>query len=195
MERSGAAQGLSEVLCAGGAGLVDTVMKDEIIPLINHPKASTKEGVLWLLTFLPSSLGQSFAPLIDSSFPALISGLSDENESVRDVALRAGRVMIRSHAKAHVDKFLPSLEHNLGDKDYKIRLASLNLLGDLLSTLGGTKVAKSETDLQEDIRQAERAQAQIALALGGITRKRILSCLYLRRSDSASAGEKCINSS
>jgi len=187
VERSGAAQGLSEVLCAGGAGLVDTVMRDEIIPLINHPKASTKEGVLWLLTFLPSSLGQSFAPLIDSSFPALISGLSDEAESVRDVALRAGRVMIRSHAKAHVDKFLPSLETSLSDEDYKIRLASLNLLGDLLSTLGGTKVSKGEADLQEDIRQAERAQAQIALALEHQTRKRILSGLYLRRSDSVSA--------
>ena len=123
------------------------------------------------------------------------SGLSDECESVRDVALRAGRVMIRSHAKAHVDKFLPSLETSLGDEDYKIRLASLNLLGDLLSTLGGTKVSKGETDLQEDIRQAERAQAQIALALGAEIKKRILSGLYLRRSDSVSAGKKLIKSS
>ena len=185
VERSGAAQGLTELLCAGGTGLVNEVMKDEILPLIDHPKANTREGVLWVLTFLPSSLGQSFASLIDASFPALISGLSDENESVRDVAMRAGRVTIRSHGKAHVDKILPSLENGLSNEDYRIRAASLNLLGDLLSTLAGTKVSKGDIDTQEDIRQAERAQAQIALVLGPDTRKRVLSGLYLRRSDTA----------
>jgi HEAT repeat protein len=185
VERSGAAQGLTELLCAGGTGLVNEVMKDEILPLIDHPKANTREGVLWVLTFLPSSLGQSFASLIDASFPALISGLSDDNESVRDVAMRAGRVTIRSHGKAHVDKILPSLEDGLSNEDYRIRAASLNLLGDLLSTLAGSKVSKGDIDTQEDIRQAERAQAQIALVLGPDTRKRVLSALYLRRSDTA----------
>jgi HEAT repeat protein len=184
VERSGAAQGLTEVLCAGGASLVDSVMRQEILPLISHPKASTREGVLWVLTFLPSSLGQAFAPLINSSFPALISGLSDENEAVREVAMRAGRVTIRSHGKAHVDKILPSLEEGLNDEDYRIRSASLNLLGDLLSTIGGTKIVKGDADTQDDIRQAERAQAQIALVLGPQIRKRVLSSLYLRRSDS-----------
>ena len=150
MERSGAAQGLTEVLCAGGASLVDSVMRQEILPLISHPKASTRKGVLWVLTFLPSSLGQAFAPLINSSFPALISGLSDENEAVREVAMRAGRVTIRSHGKAHVDKILPSLEEGLNDEDYRIRSASLNLLGDLLSTIGGTKIVKGDADTEDD---------------------------------------------
>ena len=40
--------------------------------------------------------------------------------------------------------------------------------------------------LQDDLRQAERAQAQIALALGSDTRKRILSGVYFARSDMAS---------
>lgn len=183
VERSGAAQGLTELLCAGGTGLVNEVMKDEILPLIDYPKASTREGVLWVLTFLPASLGQGFAPLIDASFPALISGLSDESESVRDVAMRAGRVTIRSHGKAHVEKILPSLEDGLTNEDHRIRSASLTLLGDLLSVLSGTRISKGDIDTQDDIRQAERAQAQIALILGPETRKRVLSGLYLRRSD------------
>jgi len=185
VERSGAAQGLTEVLMASGAGLVENVMHEEILPLRSHPKASTREGVLWVLTFLPSSLGQAFTPLIDSSLPALLGGLSDESEQVRDVAMRAGRVMIRSHGKAHVDKILPSLEEGLIDEDYRIRVASLTLLGDLLSLIGGTKVVKGDGDTQEDVRQAERAQAQIALALGSDTRKRVLSSLYMARSDTA----------
>lgn len=184
VERSGAAQGLTELLCAGGTQVVESVMRNEILPLMSHPKSGTREGVLWVLTFLPTSLGHSFAPLIDVSFPALINGLSDENESVRDVAMRAGRVTIRSHGKSQFDKVLPSLEDGLSHIDYRIRAASLNLLGDLLATLGGTKMVGG-IDTQDDIRQAERAQAQIALILGPDIRKRILSRLYLRRSDTA----------
>jgi HEAT repeat protein len=182
-ERSGAAQGLTELLVAGGSEVVENVIETEILPLRSHPQASTREGVLWVLTFLPSSMGQSFTPLIDISLPALISGLSDESEPVREVAMRAGRVIIRTHGKTHVNKILPSLERGLTDEDYRIRVASLTLLGDLLSMIGGTAVVKGETETQEDIRRAEKAQAQIALALGPDTRKRVLSGLYLARSD------------
>lgn len=158
-------------------------MRNEILPLRSHPEFATREGVLWMLTFLPPALGQGFTPLIDVSLPALIRGLSDDSEPVRDVAMRAGRVLIRSHGKAHIDKILPSLEAGLTDGDYRIRVASLSLLGDLLSMIGGTQVVRGEGDTQDDIRKAERAQAQIALALGSETRRRVLSGLYLARSD------------
>jgi HEAT repeat protein len=184
-ERSGAAQGLTEVLIACGADIAESVMLDEILPLRSHPQASTREGVLWVLTFLPPALGQSFTPLIDASLPALLGGLSDDSEPVREVAMRAGRVLIRSHGKVHVDKILPSLEAGLTDEDYRIRVASLALLGDLLSMIGGTTVVKGDGETQEDVRKAERAQAQIALALGAETRKRVLSGLYMARSDTA----------
>ena len=185
VERSGAAQGLTEVLVASGAQLTENVMRNEILPLKSHPKAGTREGVLWVLTFLPSTLGQAYSSLIDESLPALLSGLADDNENVREVALRAGRVLVRSNGKAHKDKILPSLEAGLSNEDYRIRVSSLTLLGDLLSMLGGTKVSKGSGDTQDDIRQAERAQAQIALVLGNETRKRVLSSLYLARSDTA----------
>ena len=97
--RSGAAQGLTEVLMACGADIAESVMLDEILPLRNHPEACTREGVLWVLTFLPPALGQSFTALIDASLPALLGGLSDDSEPVRDVAMRAGRVLVGSHGK------------------------------------------------------------------------------------------------
>jgi HEAT repeat protein len=185
VERSGAAQGLIEVLMACGHQVVDSVMLEDIFPLIRHPKAGTREGALWVLQFLPLSLGQSFVPLIDASLPVLLSGLADDHESVRYVALRAGRVLIRCHGKAHSDTILPSLEEGLCDSDWHIRLSSITLLGDLLSMIGGTKVVTGDADTQEDIRQAERAQAQLALTLGASTRKRVLSRVYIARSDSA----------
>ena len=174
VERSGAAQGLTEVLVASGAQLTENVMRNEILPLKSHPKAGTREGVLWVLTFLPSSLGQAYSTLIDESLPALLSGLADDNDTVREVALRAGRVLVRSNGKAHKDKIIPVLEEGLSNEDYRIRVSSLTLLGDLLSMLGGTKLSKGSVDTQDDIRQAERAQAQIALVLGIETRKRVL---------------------
>ena len=186
-ERSGAAQGLTEVLIVSGTEIVDDTMRNEILPLRSHPEPSTREGVLWMLSFLPPALGQGFTPLIDVSLPALISGLSDDSEPVRDVAMRAGRVLIRSHGKVHVDKILPSLEAGLSDDDHRIRVASLSLLGDLLGMIGGTSVVKGEGDTQDDIRKAERAQAQIALALGTETRRRVLSSLYMARCDSVHA--------
>lgn len=186
-ERSGAAQGLTEILIAGGASVVDDVMRDDILPLRSHPRAGTREGVLWVLTFLPSALGQAYTPLIDVTLPALVGGLSDDSEPVRDVAMRAGRVLIRSHGKVHSDKILPSLEAGFNDEDHRIRVASLTLLGDLLSLIGGTSVLTGDGNTQEDVRKAERAQVQISIALGSETRKRVLSSLYLARNDTTAA--------
>ena len=82
----------------------------------------------------------------------MTSGLSDDNESMRDVVMCAGRVMIRSNGKAHVDKILPSLEAGLSNDDYRIRITSLNLLGDLLGIIGGTKISSGDGDTQDNIR-------------------------------------------
>ena len=183
-ERSGAAQGLTEVLIASGTTRVEDVMLDDILPLKSHPEPCTREGVLWVLNFLPPALGHGFTPLLDASLPALISGLSDENEQVREVAMRAGRVLIKSHGRVHVNKILPILENGMADEDFRIRLSSLMLIGDLLSMIGGTVVLRTDGDTQDDVRRAERAQAQLTLALGMETRNRVLSGLYLSRSDS-----------
>jgi len=184
VERSGAAQGLCEYLVAKGGTTVFDVMTNEIIPLSTHPKATTREGILWVLTFLPNVLGQNYAPLIDPSLPALLSGLSDESEPVREVAMRAGRVLIRSMGKTHTSKILPALENGLLDDNYRIRMASLNLIGDLLSLLGGVQI--SGIGSEDDTKGAEKAQAQIALALGAEVRARVLARLYMSRSDTSS---------
>jgi HEAT repeat protein len=186
-ERSGAAQGLTEVLIASGNALVESLMMDDILPLSNHPSHSTREGVLWVLCYLPPAMGQGFTVMLDDSLPTLISGLSDDNEQVREVAIKAGRVLIKSHGKVHFDKILPILQNGMTDEDYRIRLSSLMLLGDLLSMIGGTTVLRTDGDTQDDIRRAERAQAQITQVLGIRTRNRVLSDVYLARSDNASA--------
>jgi hypothetical protein len=51
-----------------------------------------REGVLWLISFLPNSLGHSFGHVIERVLPFVLQGLSDDQEGVREVALRAGQV-------------------------------------------------------------------------------------------------------
>jgi hypothetical protein len=76
VERSGAAQGLAELIMASGTEMVEEVMLGELLPLLtsHHPSVNTREGILWLMTFLPSGMGQAYSSLISPSLPALIIG-------------------------------------------------------------------------------------------------------------------------
>ena len=56
MERSGAAQGLSEVMAALGVDATRDQL-DDLLPLHQHPSKGVREGVHWLLSFLPTSFG------------------------------------------------------------------------------------------------------------------------------------------
>ncbi|CAE7507629.1 ILA, partial [Symbiodinium microadriaticum] len=90
VERSGAAQGLAEVCLALGDQRIADIVADAI-QLSRSASAFAREGLLWLLTFLPSVLGEPFAEYITSTLPIVLSGLSDDAEGVRDVSMRAGQ--------------------------------------------------------------------------------------------------------
>jgi hypothetical protein len=64
----------------------------DLIALRGHPRFAVREGVLWVLSFLPPALGPGFTPYIASALPVILAGLTDDVESVRDVAMRAGQV-------------------------------------------------------------------------------------------------------
>jgi hypothetical protein len=91
VERSGAAQALSEVLVALGVERLEAVMED-VMPLIEHRKFYVREGMLWVLAFLPGAMGAGFSVMISRSLGIIVGGLADESDAVRDVAMRAGQV-------------------------------------------------------------------------------------------------------
>mmetsp|Transcript_5962 Transcript_5962/g.8980 ORF Transcript_5962/g.8980 Transcript_5962/m.8980 type:complete len:159 (+) Transcript_5962:275-751(+) len=129
---------------------------------------------MWMLTFLPGSLDQAFSTLIPVALPALVSGLSNSTKNVREVALRVGKVIIRSNRQAQVDIIL----------NWLIRVFSLTLLGDLLDMIGGgTK--ESNTTEEDDAPAVEQVQAQNDFVVGAENRRRVLSSLYMVRSNSA----------
>ncbi len=74
VERSGAAQGLSEVLAALETARFEALLP-EILANANHVKAHIREGFIGLFVFLPSTMTQSFQNYLDQILPVILAGL------------------------------------------------------------------------------------------------------------------------
>ncbi|KAH9728165.1 protein ILITYHIA [Citrus sinensis] len=73
VERSGAAQGLSEVLAALGTVYFEHILPD-IIRNCSHQRASVRDGYLTLFKYLPRSLGVQFQNYLQQVLPAILDG-------------------------------------------------------------------------------------------------------------------------
>ena len=158
VERAGGAQALAEYMVAAGPTRLVEVLQGRIMPLSSPPAGSTnsvanKEGCLWTLAFLPSAMisqandGGAFAPLIPLTLPLVIAGLADDISSVRDVALKAGTVMVTQHAKSYAGELLPPLRSAQFAENWRIRENSVRLLGELLVQIAtGRSLTQRGTD-------------------------------------------------
>ncbi|KAI1126637.1 armadillo-type protein [Nemania abortiva] len=182
-DRLGSAQALSEVLAGLG-----TTRLEEILPTIlqnvESSKAVVREGFMSLFVFLPVCFGNSFASYLGKIIPPILAGLTDEIESIRDTALRAGRLLVKNFATRAVDLLLPELERGLADDSYRIRLSSVELVGDLLFNLTGIT---GNADAEDEEEKAKEAGASLREVLGDEKRNKILSALYICRCDTAGA--------
>ncbi|KAK3332721.1 armadillo-type protein [Cercophora scortea] len=180
-DRLGSAQALSEVLAGLG-----TTRLEEILPTIlqnvESSKAAVREGFMSLFIFLPVCFGNSFANYLAKIIPPILSGLADDVESIRETALRAGRLLVKNFAVRAVDLLLPELERGLADDSYRIRLSSVELVGDLLFNLTGIKANDDDDEEQEASKEASASLREI---LGEEKRNKILSALYVCRCDTA----------
>lgn len=181
-DRLGSAQALAEVI--SGIGLRKL---DELLPTIlsgaTSSRASVREGFLPLLLFLPVCFGSQFAPYISQIIPAILNGLADTDESIRGTALKAGRLIVKNYASKAVDLLLPELEAGLLDVNYRIRLSSVELTGDLLFQITGIS-GKMELS-EDDNEQSGTVSKQLVDSLGPERRDRVLSLLFICRSDTA----------
>ncbi len=64
--------------------------------------------------------------------PAILDGLADEAEGVRDAALAAGRTFVELYARTALPLLLPAVEEGIVHDNWRIRQSSIELLGDLL---------------------------------------------------------------
>lgn len=122
VDRSGAAQGLSEVV--GGLGveklhklmpeIIATAERTDIAPHV-------KDGYIMMFIYMPVVFTNEFTPYIGQIINPILKALADENEYVRDTALKAGQRIVTLYADSAILLLLPELEKGLFDDNWRIR--------------------------------------------------------------------------
>ncbi|XP_071447058.1 stalled ribosome sensor GCN1 [Hetaerina americana] len=187
VDRSGAAQGLSEVV--GGLGveklhklmpeIISTAERTDIAPHV-------KDGYIMMFIYMPVVFTNEFTPYIGQIINPILKALADENEYVRETALKAGQRIVSLYADTAIMLLLPELERGLFDDNWRIRYSSVQLLGDLLYKISGVSGKMStETADEDDNFGTEQSHRAIIDALGAERRNRVLAGLYMGRSDVA----------
>eukprot|EP00941_MAST-03F_sp_MAST-3F-sp1_P005762 g5762.t1 len=185
VERSGAAQSLAAILSVLDESAREEILGD-LFSIGTHASSLAREGVLWVLAFLPTALGVSrFPQYLEDVLTRIIAGLSDDSDGVRDVAMRGGQVLVTQHAGTHPEKIIPVLLDGLMDEDWRIRQSSVQLLGDLLYKLGDCQAVHVDDADEDSAYGNSKIGAEIIRKLGLETRNSVLSSLYISRSDSA----------
>ena len=180
-DRLGSAQALSEVLAGLGTGRLEETLPT-ILQNVSSAKPTVREGFMTLFIFLPACFGNSFANYLNQIIPSILGGLADELEAIRETSLRAGRLLVKNFATKSIDLLLPELQRGLADDSYRIRLSSVELVGDLLFNLTGIS---SLTDAEEQGDTATNAGQSLLEVLGEERRNRVLSSLYICRCDTS----------
>ena len=180
-DRLGSAQALSELLAGLGTTRLEETLPT-ILQNVSSTKASIREGFMSLFIFLPACFGQSFANYLARIIPPILAGLADDIESIRETALRAGRLLVKNFAARSVDLLLPELERGLADDSYRIRLSSVELVGDLLFNLTGISGKAEQDEMEESAGEAGQSLLEV---LGEEKRNRVLSALYICRCDTS----------
>ncbi|XP_043967606.1 eIF-2-alpha kinase activator GCN1 [Gambusia affinis] len=185
VDRSGAAQGLAEVMAGLGVEKLDKLMPDVVQTASKVDIAShVRDGYIMMFIYLPLTFGDKFTPYVGPIIPCILKALADENEYVRDTALRAGQRIISMYAETAIALLLPELEQGLFDDLWRIRFSSVQLLGDLLFHISGvTGKMTTETASEDDNFGTAASNKAIISALGADRRNRVLSGLYMGRSD------------
>ncbi len=179
-DRLGSAQALSEVLAGLGTGRLEETLPS-ILQNVASSKPTVREGFMSLFIYLPACFGNSFAVYLSKIIPPILAGLADDIESIRETSLRAGRLLVKNFATRAIDLLLPELDRGLGDDNYRIRLSSVELVGDLLFNLTGIS---GKTEQDEEDGAAEAGQSLLDV-LGEDKRNNILSSLYICRCDTS----------
>lgn len=185
VERSGAAQGLSEILA-----VLDSSHVEEIMPSIIQGCKSfsvyEREGSILMLAYLPQTLEDAFANYLDVALPCILDGLADEIDSIREVSLQAGKVFVRQFAMTSQDMLINAILSGCYNNFWRIRLSSVQLMGDLLFMVAGvTGKIQTNSEIQDDgdSVSSDMNTRSIETKLGTRRRDATLSAIYISRCD------------
>lgn len=187
-ERSGAAQALAAVLRELGREAISDTFHSQIVPISRHCSPAGREGALCVVRYL--SRAEDFeSALVPEALAAILDGLADDADSVREAALFAGKQLVRSHGEKELAILLPSLESRLMAPTWRIRAAAATLIGEILYLIGDAKhVGFSERDAERDDALGDEATAAaLERAIGKAAWRNIRASLYISRLDPVAA--------
>ncbi|GIL49256.1 hypothetical protein Vafri_5386 [Volvox africanus] len=184
VERSGAAQGLAEVLAVLGRDHLDALLPGVLASAGAKLRPAQREGALTLFQYLPLTMEDALQMYLPRVLPAILDGLSDEAEGVRDAALAAGRILVDHYARTALPLLLPAVEEGVFAENWRIRQSSVKLLGKLLFKIAGASgnVILDGHEDEEGVAEESYGEAIIA-ALGTDRRNVVLARLYIIRTD------------
>jgi len=191
VERSGAAQGLSEVLASLDISRFNSLI-NELLAMTKSPRPHVREGIMSIFIFTPISLGENFLPYLPRVLPTVLKGLADDSDPVREVCMRCGQSIVGRFAVSGIEVIVPALEKVLFDENWRIRLSCVQLFGDLLFKLAGTTASDVAQGTvlgtnQDDEDSDVLTRNDIHKLLGKERLDRILSSLYMMRFDNNSS--------
>ncbi|CAD5120992.1 DgyrCDS9536 [Dimorphilus gyrociliatus] len=186
VDRSGAAQGISYIWSVTD----DSTLERNVLTIVNVIKdyenvsPYERDGHLQIFLYLPEIIGERFEKFIPIIINPILTSLSDENEYVRDMALKCGTGIINNFYQAAIEMMLPELLSGTTDDNWRIRLASISLLGDLLYKITGISgKMTTETSNEDDSLGTEKMNTSLLVGLGIEKRDLVLAALYMSRSD------------
>jgi hypothetical protein len=91
-------------------------------------------------------------------------------------------LLVKNFSSKAIDLLLPELERGLADDSHRIRLSSVELVGDLLFNITGIT---SKVDAEEQEEGATQAGQSLLEILGEEKRNKVLSALYICRCDTS----------
>ncbi|ESN99099.1 hypothetical protein HELRODRAFT_107160 [Helobdella robusta] len=187
VDRSGAAQGLCEVLGGIGEHRLHSLMPDIIrIASRTDITPNVRDGYIMLYIYLPGAFNKVFVSYLGDVIPTILQALADETEYVRETALKAGQRIVNQYADTAIELLLPEVENGLFDENWRIRYSSVQLMGDLLFRISGVSGKMSTVGVDEDDNfGSETSQKAILAALGPERHNRVFAGLYICRQDSS----------
>eukprot|EP01064_Diplonema_japonicum_P002470 TRINITY_DN11573_c4_g1_i1.p1 TRINITY_DN11573_c4_g1~~TRINITY_DN11573_c4_g1_i1.p1 ORF type:complete len:2807 (+),score=861.87 TRINITY_DN11573_c4_g1_i1:84-8423(+) len=189
VERSGAAQGVCQLITAIDSSELENYLQ-VIKSKTTDPLSHIREGFLQVLVYLPHTLGQAYQPHLKEMTPSVVVGLSDDVESVRNMAVKAGQTVVHLFGTKCLDQLLPPLQTGLSNPEWRVRLSSLQLLGDLLMRVatenlkGPMKQREVREELEEEEEEDEEEEEEEDEEDGGLqpmTQRGPLTLRDLRR--------------
>ncbi|TFK45118.1 armadillo-type protein [Crucibulum laeve] len=129
--RRGAAYGLAGVLKGTGiSGMKEFQIISRLRAAAEDKKHyESRQGVLFALETLSSTLGRLFEPYITYALPLLLSSFGDTTADVREATQDAARVIMGNLSGYGVKLILPTLLEGLDEKQWRTKKGCIELLG------------------------------------------------------------------